>query len=194
LRVTKYNDGTAIPLATDKSAWGTLTTPSYCYYDYTSNADSINKFGALYNGYAVNTNKLAPMGWHVPTDAEWDTLQNYLIANGYNWDGSITGNMIAKSMAAKTDWFTSTSLPSLLSSTWAIGNDLTFNNRSGFSALPGGYRDLSGDFYSIGYYGYWWSATENDLSPSRYLYYGSGYLDGHGDAANRGFSVRLVRY
>ena len=88
LRTTKYNDGSAIPLVTDSAAWVNLTTPGYCYYNNTTNADSIKKYGALYNWYAVDTKKLAPAGWHVPTDAEWDTLQNYLIANGYNWDGT----------------------------------------------------------------------------------------------------------
>ena len=106
LRTTKYNDGTAIPYVTDSAAWVNLTTPGYCYFNNMVNADSIRKFGALYNWYAVDTKKLAPAGWHVPTDAEWDTLENYLIANGYNWDGTTDSNKIAKSLAAKTDWYT----------------------------------------------------------------------------------------
>src|SRR4030043_168747 len=103
LRTTKYDDGSAIPLVTDSAAWAALTTPGFCYYNNTTNADNIKKFGALYNWHAVNTKKLAPKGWHVPTEAEWITLENYLIANGYNWDGTKTENKIAKSMAAKTD-------------------------------------------------------------------------------------------
>jgi uncharacterized protein (TIGR02145 family) len=162
LRTTKYNDGTAITKITDSAAWAniyydTLTTPAYCYYNNTTNTDNIKKFGALYNWYAVNTGKLAPAGWHVPSDAEWDTLQNYLIVNGYNCDGTTTNNMVAKALSAKTDWESSTT-------PGTIGCDLTKNNRSGFSALPGGYRTLSGTFRAQGRLGYWRSTTEVDAS------------------------------
>jgi uncharacterized protein (TIGR02145 family) len=191
LRTTKYNDGSAIPLVTDGTEWAALTTPGYCYYNNTTNTDSIKKYGALYNWYAVDTKKLAPKGWHVPTDAEWDTLQNYLIANGYNWDGTTTDDKIAKSMAAKTDWETHTD-------PGTIGNDLTKNNRSGFSALPGGYRARSGRFNYIGYDGGWWSATEFDASHaySRFLYFDHDYLFRYSDYLGYkscGFSVRLLK-
>jgi len=188
LRTTKYNDGTPIPLVTDTTAWKALTTPGYCYYNNTTHADSIKKYGALYNWYAVDTKKLTPKGWHVPTDAEWTILQNYLIANGYNWDGTTTGNKIAKSMAAKTDWKT-------YEDAWAIGNDLTKNNRSGFSALPGGSRDDLGNFYFIGLDCYWWSATEADASSAyfRYLFCGYRSLVRNFNSKSYGFSVRLLR-
>jgi len=104
----------------------------------TTNADSIKKYGALYDWYAAsptNVKKIAPAGWHVPSDAEWDTLQNYLTAKGYNRDGTTTGNKIEKALAAKTDWVT-------YSTNGTIGSDLSKNNSSGFSALPGGYRFL----------------------------------------------------
>ena len=85
LRTTSFNDGRPIQLVTDNVTWASLTTPAYCWY----NNDIYNKskYGALYNWYAVDTKKLAPKGWHVPTDVEWDILQDYLIANGYNSDG-----------------------------------------------------------------------------------------------------------
>jgi len=124
----------------------------------------------------------------VPTDAEWTTLENYLIANGYNWDGTTAGNNIAKSMAAKTDWGTD-------AHAGVIGNDLTKNNRSGFSALPGGSRGHLGDFSVIGANGDWWSATEDGASYAcgRGLHCGTdnlGRYDGH---KSRGVSVRLLR-
>ena len=191
LRTTRYNDGSAIPNIVNDSTWDSCSytqTGAYCYYNNTTNADSIEKFGAFYNWYAVDTKKIAPKGWHVPTDADWVILQNYLITNGYNWDGTTAGNKIAKSLAAKTDWY-----PSI--GAGAIGNDLTTNNRSGFSALPGGSRFRFGYFLDIGSYGYWWSATENDASIAilRYLSFGYDFLNRYYELKNSGFSVRLLK-
>lgn len=191
LKTTKYNDGAAIPLVTDATSWQALTSDAYCWY----NNSIVNKatYGALYNWYVVspaNTKKIAPAGWHVPTDAEWDTLQNYLITNGFNWDGSTTGNKIAKSLAAKSDWLSSTNLGT-------PGNDITSNNSSGFSALPGGvrYGSGSGIFDTQTYAGYWWSATEFvfDVSNAHYRYIGAEYLHSDYSFKSTGFSVRLVR-
>lgn len=139
LRTTKYNDGSSIPEIKNSirhlgygyscPEWYIDHKGAYCFYKNTIDKDSINKFGALYNWYAVNTGKLAMKGWHVPTAAEWDTLQNYLIANGYNWDGTTTGNKIGKSLAAKKYWDKS-------EENGSYGNNLAKNNRSGFSAFP----------------------------------------------------------
>jgi hypothetical protein len=74
-RCTHFNDGEEIPLVIDEETWSHLSIPAYCFYDNTINADTINKYGALYNWYAVNTGKLAPAGWHVPTDVEWTELE-----------------------------------------------------------------------------------------------------------------------
>jgi uncharacterized protein (TIGR02145 family) len=186
LRTTKYNDGTAIPNVTNTTTWDSLTTPGYCWYnnDATTNMAT---YGALYNWYTVNTGKLAPAGWHVPTDAEWDTLQNYLIANGYNYDGTITGDKIAKSMAAQTNWSTS-------NYTGSIGNNVSINNRSGFSAVPGGCRD-DGGFRFVGSNGYWWSDTECYMlfAYLRYLGCHDSYLGSDPNYKCCGFSVRLLR-
>ena len=187
LKVTKYNDGIAIPNVSDATAWAALTTGAYC--DYDNSTANGTKYGHLYNWYTVNTGKLAPAGWHVPTDAEWTSLQNYLIANGYNYDATTTDNKIAKALAAKTDWNTSTT-------TGAIGNDLTLNNSTGFSALPGGYRDYTGSFLDLGSGGIWWSATESSTVNARYrsLNYGKAYLfSSRYGVKQGGFSVRCVR-
>jgi uncharacterized protein (TIGR02145 family) len=80
--------------------------PKYCFYNNTTNSDSIKKYGALYNCYVVrptNLKKIAPAGWHIQSDSEWNTLQNHLVANKYNWDGTTTDNKIARSLAAKTN-------------------------------------------------------------------------------------------
>ncbi|MCX6309302.1 MAG: hypothetical protein NTY32_10900, partial [Bacteroidia bacterium] len=187
LKTTKYNDGKAIPLVTDDAAWGDLSTPAYCFY----NNDAANKtiYGALYNWYTVNTGKLAPAGWHVPTDAEWTTLENNLIVNGYNYDGTTTGNKIATSLAATILWNTYTTVGT-------IGNDLIKNNTSGFTALPGGYRNYNSSFYFIGYYGYWWSSSvENSTTYAwpRYLYYNFAFLGRSSYPLIYGFSVRCVK-
>jgi uncharacterized protein (TIGR02145 family) len=196
LRTTKYNDGTPITLDTSTETWAFATTEKFCYYKNTTNADSIKKFGALYNWYVVsptNPKKIAPVGWHVPIDAEWTTLEKYLVLNGYTWDGttdtsSSTYNKIAKSLAAKTDWYLSTD-------SGAIGNDLTKNNRSGFSAIPGGPRGTDGTFLDQSNSGFWWSATASAATYAWYrnLYYVSVYLVRLNLDKSCGFSVRLVR-
>ncbi|MEI6753775.1 MAG: FISUMP domain-containing protein [Paludibacter sp.] len=194
LKTTKYNDGTNIPLVSDNT-WGTLTTPAYCWY---SN-DVANKttYGALYNWYTANTGKLAPTGWHVPTDAEWSTLENYLIANGYNYNGTTTGdrttnNNIAKSLAATTNWTTSTGLG-------AIGNDLIKNNSSGFSALPGGWRSWNNNSYTeVGTAGYWMSTSISTTASTNIMYRSLNYSSKAGVITNyqsksNGYSVRCIR-
>ena len=76
LRTTKLNDGTEIPYVTSGGIWAGLSTPGYCYYDNSwSNAIT---YGALYNWHTVNTGKLCPTGWHVPSNEEWETLITYL--------------------------------------------------------------------------------------------------------------------
>lgn len=124
----------------------------------------------------------------MPTDAEWTILQNYLIANGYNWDGTKDSNKIAKSLAAKTDWYTN-------SNTGKISVDLTKNNSSGFSVLPGGSRYSDGSFNYKNSYGDWWSATEysSGYAWQRSLYYGYAYLLRDTSTESDGFSVRLIR-
>ncbi len=140
---------------------GSTTAPHYYVYEYTGTDVAAAKqntnyttYGVLYNWPAAQA--ACPSGWHLPTDAEWTALENYLIASGFNYDGTTTGNKIAKSLAATTNWSAS-------SSTGTIGNNLSLNNKSGFSALPGGYRYYYGYFSTIGSYGHWWSSTETSL-------------------------------
>ena len=188
LKTSQYNDGTTIPNVTDNTSWANLTTGAYSWYNNDATTYK-NTYGALYNWYAVNAGKLAPTGWHVPTDAEWTTLENYLIANGYNYDGSTSGDKYAKSLAATTDWTT-------YSGTGTIGNDLTKNNSTGFSALPGGIRnDIDGTFYIVGGNGYWWSSTESYTVGAwgRYVYYSYSFVSWYYGSKQDGFSVRCVR-
>jgi uncharacterized protein (TIGR02145 family) len=187
LRTTKYNDGQSIPLVTDSVSWAAMTTPAYCFFNYTGDTAAQRQWGALYNWYAVHTGKLAPTGWHVSTDEDWDTLQNYLIANGYNFDGTTGENKIAKAMSAQTGWLTSTD-------TGASGNDTTKNNASGFSGLPNGYCDYDGYTYYRSWYAFWWTATEQDSTfvKIRTLSYTSPDLKSTAFTKIYGLSVRLV--
>jgi uncharacterized protein (TIGR02145 family) len=171
LKTTHYNDGTAIPLVTGNTAWGSLTTPGYCWY----NNDIANKtpYGALYNWYAVNTGKLCPTGWHVATDAEWTQLTDYL--GGENVAG---GKMKEAGL-----------------SHWQSPNTGATNS-SGFTALPGGYRDDDGSFYGLTYYAYFWSSSQYDATSAWYrdLYYDYEYVyRSHYLDKTVGFSCRCLQ-
>lgn len=172
--------------STTSSSTSTTTTLEPTTTTTTTCDPSKCDYGLLYNWYAVNTGKLAPTGWHVPTDAEWTTLTDYLINNGYGYEGS--GDDIAKSMASQCKWLSS-------STPGTTGNDSGTNNSSGFSALPGGYRVSNGIFSSIGASGFWWSSTEYSTT---YAWYWGMYYDTKGVYRNSyrkgyGFSVRCVR-
>lgn len=159
LKVTRYRNGEAISNVKDAAAWKVLTTGAWCDYDNFSVNGS--KYGHLYNWYAVaDSRNIAPEGWHVPTDAELTELENYLIANGGNFDRTTSGNKIAKSLAATTDWVSS-------GATGAIGNNPSKNNLTNFSALPAGVRYISGTtvgFSEIGNNCSLWSATPYDTA------------------------------
>jgi uncharacterized protein (TIGR02145 family) len=184
LYTTKYNDGTPIPYVTGNLPWMNLTTPGYCYYSM--------KYGILYNWYTIspkNANKIIPAGWHVPTEGEWETLVNYLIGAGYNWDGTKTINKIAKSIAARTGW---RDYPV----TGAVGNDLNSNNRSGFTGLPGGYRDYDGSFAYQTEQCKWWTISESNASYAwnRSLEYDLSYIFSNTICLKSyGCYIRLVR-
>ena len=190
--VVTYRDGTEIPQVTDATEWQNLTTGAWCYYD-----NDLTK-GKLYNWYAVmgihdtdpNTpnKEFAPEGWHVPSDAEWTTLENYLIANGYNYDGTTTGNKIAKAMASTTGWTSSTI-------DGAIGNDQSLNNNSEFNAIPEGKRNNIGSFTNEGFNAFFWSSTEWNTNNAwyRFLDYNTSYLNSFSYFEQNGFSVRFVR-
>jgi len=192
LVTTKYKDGTQITNITGNPAWENCvntSSPAYCWY----NNDIVNKVfcGGLYNWYAVKTGKLAPTGWHVPTDAEWTTLENYLIANGYNFDGSTSVNLIAKSLASQTGWAAYYSM-----GTGFIGNIPSANNKSGFTALAGGARYYDGYFDDDGNYGRWWSASERSLGYAWFWTLGfslknSSLIDTSNEQC--GFTVRCLR-
>jgi uncharacterized protein (TIGR02145 family) len=137
LYTTKYNDNTNIPLVTDSALWNNLSTPGYCWYNNDAPTYK-NTYGALYNNYTVNTNKLCPTGWHVPTKVEWTILIDYLGGE------RIAGGKMR--VSGKTHWG---------------NNNTNVTNESNFSALPGGFRNISGKFAFMGSAVFFWSSTEN---------------------------------
>ena len=192
-RCTKYMCGTSIVHVTDNTAWSNSTTPAYCWHSGVDTDELKAKYGALYNWYVVdpeNPHDIAPDGWRVPTDEDWDVLRDYLIANGYNWDGTTTGNKIGKALASSGgEWGTH-------ATEGRVGNNQGSNNSSGFSALPGGCRGSSGYFYTQSLRGNWWSATEDAASNTwlRILdYHHESLLRVSYDNKGCGFSVRLVK-
>lgn len=175
LRTTKYNDGTYIPFLESATPTGTiLDSPYYCYYN---NLNSIsNDLGALYNYPAVNSGKLCPQGWHVPSDAEWTTLTEYL-------DGEFRAGGMLKSTG----------------DTWNSPN-FDASNYSGFYALPGGtFASITGSFFGKGQQGTWWSSTisESEWNICRTILSGDNRLirDGFVARANAQnfLSVRCIK-
>jgi len=175
LKTSKYSDGTAIPNITDNTQWSNLTSGAWCYYD--NNVANNAKYGKLYNWYAVskttNGNKnICPTGWHVPTDAEWTVLTDYLGGE------SVAGGKMKE--VGTTNWN-------------SPNTDAT--NTSLFTGLPGGYRSANGYYSNIGSFGYWWSSSEygTDDAWLRYLnnYNGNAYRYYY--YKKNGFSVRCLR-
>ena len=133
--------------------------------------------------------EFAPEGWHVPTDAEWTTLEEHLIANGYNYDGTTTGNKIAKAMASTTGWNSATN-------TGASRQRPKPKQRSGFNAFPEGYRYPNGrssiegarcDSFGVPLSTIWIAHIVRDLNVN------SSNLGRNDDSVQVGFSVRFVR-
>jgi uncharacterized protein (TIGR02145 family) len=153
LKTTRLNTNTVIPEVTDNTAWTLLATPALCWFDNDA-ATYKPLYGALYNWFTVLTGNLCPTGWHVPTDAEYNTMELYLgiplaDINLYDWRGTNQGSMIKSTTG------------------WPAGQNGT--NTTGFSGLPGGYRYAAdGSFQALDQWTYWWTATEHDATRAWY--------------------------
>jgi uncharacterized protein (TIGR02145 family) len=177
LNTSIYRNGDAIPTNLDNATWQSTTSGAWAYYN--NDASYACPYGKLYNWYAcVDARQLCPVGWHVPTDAEWSVLTSYLggedVAGGKM---KTTGTIEA-----------ATGL-------WYVPNQ-SATNSSGFSGAPGGTRDSDGSYYGIGAFGGWWSSSEFDTSIA--LFRGLSYLSDIAFLANidfmrEGFSVRCLR-
>jgi len=142
------------------------TNNSWCYDDSSSNCD---KYGRLYTWEAAKN--ACPAGWHLPSDTEWTTLTNYLGSE------DVAGGKLKSTKGWNSP-------------------DSGATNSSGFTAIPGGYRDLYGTFYHIGFWGMWWSSTENYTAFAWFRYLGydrSNVFRDYFFNKNNGFSVRCLR-
>ncbi len=182
LNVSKYSNGDPISNVQEDEKWGDNRAGAWCYY----NNDPVNKeeYGKLYNWHAVNDPRGLPFeGWHIPSDTEWKELEMLLgmsqrDANKVGWRGSDEGCKLKETGIEH----------------WKAPNKCA-TNESGFNALPGGYRDVSGDFYVTAYSGYYWSSTEHkpDFIYYRTLYYNNNKIHRKEGYAGDGFSVRCLR-
>lgn len=171
LTSSTYKNGDVIPKITDGTAWASLTTGAWCWYNNDSATYSI--YGKLYNWYAVNDPRgLAPLGWHIPSDVEFATLSTCL-----GGDAAAGG---ALKEAGIAHWVTP--------NTGAI-------NSNGFTGLPSGNRDLSGNFNNMGKYGSFWNATQFDAGTAwfRYLSYQDAILSKYNREKTFGYGVRCIK-
>jgi uncharacterized protein (TIGR02145 family) len=173
IKTTHLNDGTTpIPNVTDPVEWTGKTTLAYCWYNnIESNKDT---YGALYNWYAVNNNKLCPKGWHVPSKDEWNTLISNL-----GGDSTLVGGYLKE--AGTAHW---------------IAPNTGADNSSGFTALPGGscYHS-NGSFYYNGKYGWYWSSTATSTTQAWHVYmnYNTKSIFRITGSLKDGFSVRCIK-
>lgn len=142
--------------------------PTGKYWAYDNDTKNAATYGYLYDWETAM--KVCPSGWHLPSDAEWTTLTNYL--------GGL--DVAGKKMKSRTGW----------------ENNGNGTDESGFSGLPGGYRQFQWPFLSIGSDGYWWSSTETNSTNAwlRNLYYYSrSAYNRYEDNKTNGVSVRCLR-
>lgn len=176
LKITRYRNGDEIPSLSDDDEWDN-GAGSCC--NYNNDTTNVEIYGRLYNWFAVDdSRKMAPEGWHVPTDDEWQELVDYL--GGETLAG---GKMKSPGTIDGGDGL------------WRGSNEAA-TNESGFSALPGGYRYSHGTFDSKGITPYFWSSTEssNGTAWHRYLYNGNSKIYRYDSGWKQaGYSVRCVK-
>ncbi|MCD4729200.1 MAG: hypothetical protein K8R74_01270 [Bacteroidales bacterium] len=171
LKVTHYRNGNAIPNVTDETAWSELQTGACC--DYENSPDNSATYGKLYNYYAVNDSRnIAPAGWHIPTDAEWTILTDYLGGR------TVAGGKLKET--GTTHW---------------ISPNTGASNETGFTGLPGGMRvgsTPSSTYAFMGIYGYWWS-LEPIVSSYGMMAYDNDNFDWYPRLEWNGISVRCLK-
>ncbi|MBW6492907.1 MAG: fibrobacter succinogenes major paralogous domain-containing protein [Lentimicrobium sp.] len=196
LKTTKYRNNTPIEYpGTDNDAWQNNTTGAYAWYN--SDIGWKDSYGALYNWHAVNNaTGLCPTGWHVPSDAEWTQLVDYVVAQGFpnQWDNpNGTGNALrsCRQVNSPLGGECNTSAHPR----WEAHDTHHGFDEFSFSGFPGGVRYNVGSFATIGYYGYWWSSNEGstDFAWFSSLNYDNSSVVKLGYGKAHGLSVRCLR-
>lgn len=154
LRTTTYSNGDRIPIITQNNEWIEIKSAAFCWYN--NEETNAKKFGALYNWYAVNTSKLCPIGWRVPTDEEWKYLEGFADTK-YG-----LGDPIWNSIGGRGN---DVGIRLKATSGWGSGNG---SNTFGFNAIPGGERASRGRFLFKGVSGFYWSSSETDVTSAKY--------------------------
>ena len=171
LKASTFSDGSEIPDVPDATDWNELTTQGRCWYN---NDEAANKdiYGALYNYYAVNSGKLCPDGWHIPSKGEWEKLRETL-------GDTLTGGGKLKEEGTEH---------------WKTPNTGSVNS-TGFTALPAGIRYFEGTFNSVTMFTSFWSSTEWDNDKAWYmsLYYSDAAVVIHNTSKKDGFSIRCIK-
>ncbi len=188
LKTTKYSDGTAIAYpGTSNTSWENNTTGAYAWY----NNDISNKdlYGALYNWYAVNNAKgLCPEGWRVPSNEDWDALENFIPGLDH-----LKGNKLKS--CRQVNSLLGGDCDTELHPRWNAHGTHYGTDEYGFSGLPGGRRITNGAFQQIGGYGWWQTSTETSGSIyGKWLFNGAGGLGQQPQVPkNLGMSVRCIK-
>ncbi len=190
LKTTMFNDGTPIPMVKDNIEWESLTTPAYSWYENDRKTYG-DTYGPLYNWFAVNTGKLCPAGWHVPSDAEWEAL-TYFVGDSVDtvewYDRGVTDHE-SKEVAGSR-------LKEAGNAHWDINDSISATDEFGFGALPGGIRTIDGAFFDAGHQGSWWSATgdydERDAK-NREMYSNTNSVTAIQQNKQMGLSVRCIK-
>lgn len=188
LKTTAYNNGTSIPNIQDSLSWGNLTSGAYVWYNNDSTWKDI--YGALYNWYTViDSNKICPSGWHVPSYEEWTGLTDFI----GGWIPPY-GNML-KSCRQVNSPLGEECLTDV-HPRWEAFGEFYGTDDFGFSGLPAGNRFFEdGVFTFIGKVGFFWSETEYSVEGSRVLVllYNYDVVAHSYRHKNEGFSVRCLK-
>ena len=192
VRATHFADGTPIPIATTNS-----TTNAYCCYP-NNDASTVPTYGLLYNWPAVmqmdfnsgesDIQGICPDGWHVPCEQEWYTLLYYMMGQSDLQCDNQSDN-IGKALASTSGWQS-------CGSNCTVGNDLSTNNASGFSAMPAGSYDGYYDNENFGYKAFFWSSSKslyNNMADIEYLVYDRASLSHWAYGMMYFLSVRCLR-
>ncbi len=183
LDVSTYRNGDAIPQVTDSAQWANLTTGAWCWYNNDS-ATYAAIYGKLYNWYAINDSRgLAPIGWHIPTDAEWNSLATCLDPSSDTTCLDCGQSSIAGGAMKDTG------------TTYWLSPNTGATNTSKFRGLPGGLRFDYGSFSNVGEMAAWWSSSSTQPYKALYhfLSYYNSSLGRNSFGWNNGFSVRCVK-